>query len=105
MKLTIQNLERLNEIGDSTSPFITNNLTVHNDRYELPMQHQGRSWNVVLYRDIHPAHNQYRILVQLTDKGAPFETTAIDRGELSSSGITLSIIESLMDNIIKKVKA
>jgi len=105
MRLTIQNLDRLNVIGDSKSAFMTTNPTVKDDRYEMLMQYEGRSWNVVLYRDIHPAHNQYRILVQLNDTGAPFDTTAIDRGELSSAGLTLSIIESLMNNIIKKVKA
>ena len=103
MKLTIQNFSRLNEIGDSTSPFITTNLTVHIDRYELPMQHQGRSWNVVLYRDIHPTHNKYRMLVQSIGHSY-FETTAVDRAELNSPGITLSIIESLMNNVIKKIK-
>ena len=104
MRLTIKNLSRLNEIGDSTSPFIATNLTIHADRYELPMQHAGRSWNVVLYRDILPAHNKYRMLVQLIGK-MHFETTAVDRAELNSPGITLSIIESLMNIIIKKIKA
>jgi hypothetical protein len=33
-----------------------------------------------------------------------FETTAIDRTELSSAGITLSIIENLMNTAIKKTK-
>jgi len=105
MKLTIKNIQRLSGLGDFNSPYIVTNPTVHDDRYEILMQYEGRSWNVVLYRDIHPAHNQYRILVQLNDTGAPFETTAIDRGELSSAGLTLSIIESLMNSIIKKVKA
>ena len=103
MRLTIENISRLNEIGDSKSPHITYNVTVHCDRYELPMQYEGKSWNVVLYRDIHPAHNKYRMLVQSIGH-SHFETTAIDRAELNSPGITLSIIESLMNTIIKKIK-
>jgi hypothetical protein len=105
MKLTIQNLERLNVIGDSKSAFMTTNPTVFDDKYEMIMQYEGYSWNVVLYRDVNPLHHKYRIFVQLIGTGAPFETTAIDRAELSSAGLTLSIIESLMNNIIKKVKA
>jgi hypothetical protein len=104
MKLTIKNIDRLNGLGDDKSPFMTTNPNVLNDRYEIPMQYEGRSWNVVLYRDIHPAHNQYRMLVQLIGTGSPFETTAIDSGELSSPGLTLSIIETYMDKIILKSK-
>jgi hypothetical protein len=33
-----------------------------------------------------------------------FETTAIDRAELNSAGLTLSIIENLMVSAIKKIK-
>jgi len=104
MKITIENIERISGLGDYNSPHITYNVTVHRDRYELPMQYEGMIWNVVLYRDTHPAHGHYRLLVQCIGK-MQFETTAIDRAELSSPGITLSIIESLMNIIIKKIKA
>ena len=103
MKLTIENLRRLNTIGDDKSPFIVANPTVHIDRYELLMEYEGHSWNVILFRDINPIHNQYRMLVQMLGKFHP-EATAIDRAELSSPGLTLSIIESLMIKIIKKIK-
>ena len=102
MKLTIQNIERISGLGDYDSPHITYNVTVHRDRYELPMQYEGKSWYVVLYRDIHPAHNKYRMLVHMLGR-LHAESTAIDRGELSSPGITLSIIESLMNTILKKI--
>ena len=104
MKITIENIERISGLGDYNSPHITYNVTVHRDRYELPMQYEGKIWNVVLYRDAHPAHGHYRLLVQCIGK-MQFETTAIDRAELSSPGITLSIIERLMNIILKKVKA
>jgi hypothetical protein len=102
MKITIENIERISGLGDYDSPHITYNVTVHRDRYELPMQYEGKSWNVVLYRDIHPAHNKYRMLVQSIGHSL-FETTAVDRAELNSPGITLSIIENLMNIIIKKI--
>jgi hypothetical protein len=104
MKLTIQNIERLSGLGDFNSPYIVTNPIVHDDRYEILMQYEGRSWNVILYRDINPVYNQYRMLVQCIGK-MHFETTAIDRNELSSAELTLSIIENLMDSAIKKVKA
>ena len=104
MKLTIKNIERLSGLGDFNSPYIVTNPTVHDDRYEILMQYEGRSWNVILYRDINPVYNQYRMLVQCIGK-MHFETTAIDRNELSSAELTLSIIENLMDSAIKKVKA
>ena len=103
MRLTIENIERINVIGDYKSPFITTNPNEYDNRYELPMQYEGRSWNVVLYRDTHPTHGQYRLLVQMIGK-MQFETTAVDKAELSSVGLTLSIIESLMNKIIKKLK-
>jgi hypothetical protein len=104
MRLTIKNIERLSGLGDFDSPFIVTNPTVHDDRYEILMQYEGRSWNVILYRDTHPAHGYYRLLVQCIGK-MHFETTAIDRAELSSAGLTLSIIENLMNTVIKKLKA
>jgi len=103
MKLTIENIERISGLGDYDSPVITYDVTVHRDRYELPMQYEGKSWNVILYRDTHPSHNQYRMLVQSIGH-SHFETTAIDKAELSSPGVTLSIIESLMNKIIEKLK-
>ena len=103
MRLTIKNIERLSGLGDFDSPFIVTNPTVHDDRYQILMQYEGRSWNVVLYRDTHPAHGYYRLLVQCIGK-MHFETTAIDRAELNSAGLTLSIIENLMNTIIKKTK-
>jgi len=103
MRLTIKNIERLSGLGDFDSPFIVTNPTVHDDRYEILMQYEGRSWNVILYRDTHPAHGYYRLLVQCIGK-MHFETTAIDRTELSSAGLTLSIIENLMNTAIKKIK-
>jgi hypothetical protein len=103
MRVTIQNLERINGLGDYNSAYMETNPIVHNDRYEMLMQYEGRSWNVVLYRDIHPAHNKYRMLVQCIGK-MHFETTAMDRAELNSAGLTLSIIENLMDSAIKKIK-
>ena len=102
MRLTIQNIERLNEIGDSKSPFIALSKE-HDSRYEMTMQYEGWNWNVVIYRDTHPAHHHYRILVQCIGL-THFETTAVSRTELNSVGLTLSIIESLMNKIIKKVK-
>jgi len=104
MRLTIQNIERISGLGDYNSPHITYNVTVYPDRYELPMEYEGKIWNVVLFRDTHPAHDRYRLSVQCIGK-MQFETTAIDKAELSSPGLTLSIIESLMNNILKKVKA
>jgi hypothetical protein len=103
MKLTIKNIERISGLGDYDSPVITYDVTVYPDRYSLPMHYEGKIWNVVLYRDIHPTHNQYQMSVEMIGK-MHFETTAIDRAELNSAGITLSIIESVMNKIIEKLK-
>ena len=104
MKITIENVERISGLGDYNSPYISYDVTVHRDRYELPMFYEGKSWNVVLFRDAHPAHGLYRIVVKAIYY-PHFESTAIDMAELSSPGLTLSIIERLMNIIIKKVKA
>lgn len=99
MKLTIQNLERLNEIGNPYGPFIENH-NVTPQTYDMIMSYQNRKWNVVIFRDIHPAHNNYRMMVHLLGLFQA-ESTVIDRGELSSPGLTLSIIESMMDKLLK----
>ena len=103
MKLTIENIERISGLGDYDSPVITYDVTVHRDRYVLPMRYEGKIWNVVLYRDTHPAHNQYQMSVEMIGK-LMFQHTTIDRAELSSPGVTLSIIASLMNKIIEKLK-
>jgi hypothetical protein len=103
MKLTIKNIERLNGLGDYDSAYIVRHL-VTDQLYEIIMCYEGFNWNVALYRNIHPAYNKYRMSVQMAGM-SEFESTAIDKDELNSAGITLSIIESLMDKILKKIKA
>jgi hypothetical protein len=100
MKLTIQNLERLNGLGDYKSPLIQTH-TVTPEIYDMIMNYEGYNWNVVIFRDIHPVHNKYRMMVHLLGLFEA-ESTAIDTGELSSPGLTLSIIESMMDKLLKK---
>jgi hypothetical protein len=103
MKLTIKNIERLSGLGDFNSPYIVTNPTVHDDRYEILMQYEGRSWNVILYRDKHPAHNYWDMVVQLQST-QHMEATRMTKQELESRGITLAIVELLMNKIIEKLK-
>ena len=101
MKLTIKNISRLNELGDSNSAYIVTNPTVHNDSYEIVMQYKEKAWKVVLHRDKPDGQTRWDMVVFLG--GIGWEATRMTAGELSSPGLTLSIIESVMDRIIRKI--
>jgi hypothetical protein len=102
MRLTIQNIERINTIGDKSSAFVES-FTENHMTYELMMAYQGSSWNVILYRDKHPAHNYWDMVVQLQST-QHMEATRMTKQELESRGITLAIVELLMNKIIEKLK-
>ena len=102
MKLTIKNIERINGLGDYNSAFMPHSAVTYNDMYELGMEYKGKAWKVVLHRDKPDGETRWDLVVFLG--GIGWQATRMSAGELSSPGLTLSIIESLMDRIIKKYK-
>ena len=74
----------------------------YNDKYELGMEYKGKAWKVVLHRDKPAGESRWDMVVFLG--GIGWEATRMTAAELSSPGLTLSIIENLMDTVIKKLK-
>lgn len=101
MKLTIKNIERINEIDNKYAPNVVT-CREYDDRYEIAMNYQMFNWYVLLYRNSGRVDDEYRMTVQFPGR-LEVEETILHRNELRSSGLTLAIIQKQMENILKRI--